>query len=420
MEDAEPATYISSVGLTLPPALDSAGEEDNSSEAGADDLPEPPRPLLFAQSAASYPIVKLIAPPPQPGQKVNGTFSLTDDVSSDTGLAATNQKLSTLDQMQRHTHKQLLIDPPSEKSMRIGIAAPESTEAQLDQLKREREEDRKSWWKTFVWELVCLVVVVVAVYRWAFSKATKAAAASNSMPEKIDNVTTLVSAPTEEEKRPTTPVVRFEALPDLGNMDLTTPKKKSTRRRVRGKKKRRGSVGPADEGDGGDSNGEQDAGSPPPSEASGGSKDDKQVVLPRSTSSVSLSDEHERLAISDTVIGFGSHGTVVLKGTWGGRPVAVKRLLSDFVRLASQEVKLLQASDDHPNVIRYYCQERRDNFLYIALDLCQASLADIVESPDRHMDLATAFDRKKAMLQITAGVKHLHAMKIIHRDIKPQ
>jgi len=51
-------------------------------------------------------------------------------------------------------------------------------------------------------------------------------------------------------------------------------------------------------------------------------------------------------------VGFGSHGTVVLKGTWGGRPVAVKRLLSDFTRLASQEVKLLQASDDHPNVIR--------------------------------------------------------------------
>ena len=42
----------------------------------------------------------------------------------------------------------------------------------------------------------------------------------------------------------------------------------------------------------------------------------------------------------------------MLKGTWGGRPVAVKRLLSDFTRLASQEVKLLQASDDHPNVIR--------------------------------------------------------------------
>ncbi|KAH6910717.1 other/IRE protein kinase [Coprinopsis sp. MPI-PUGE-AT-0042] len=128
------------------------------------------------------------------------------------------------------------------------------------------------------------------------------------------------------------------------------------------------------------------------------------------------------LVVSETILGFGSHGTVVFEGSLQGRAVAVKRLLKDFVTLASREVSILQESDDHPNVIRYYYQEAHSNFLYIALELCPASLADIVEYPDRdaYRDIAISFDPKKALNQITSGLKHLHALKLVHRDIKPQ
>ncbi|RDB19766.1 Serine/threonine-protein kinase ppk4 [Hypsizygus marmoreus] len=128
------------------------------------------------------------------------------------------------------------------------------------------------------------------------------------------------------------------------------------------------------------------------------------------------------LVVSDTILGFGSHGTVVFQGSLQGRAVAVKRLLQDFVTLASREVSILQESDDHPNVIRYYYQEAHANFLYIALELCPASLADIVENPDKDQwrDIAIAFDPKKALHQITSGLRHLHALKLVHRDIKPQ
>lgn len=111
---------------------------------------------------------------------------------------------------------------------------------------------------------------------------------------------------------------------------------------------------------------------------------------------------------------------MVLKGEFQGRAVAVKRLLKDFVTIATHEVALLQESDDHPHVIRYFCKEQRDTFLYIALELCPASLADIIEQPATFPDLVASFEPKKALRQITGGIRHLHNLKIVHRDIKPQ
>ncbi|CEQ40656.1 SPOSA6832_02298, partial [Sporobolomyces salmonicolor] len=118
--------------------------------------------------------------------------------------------------------------------------------------------------------------------------------------------------------------------------------------------------------------------------------------------------------------GYGSHGTVVLRGEFQGRAVAVKRLLKDFVTIATHEVALLQESDDHPHVIRYFCKEHRDTFLYIALELCPASLFDLIDQPSSFPALVAQLDPKKALRQVASGLRHLHSLKIVHRDIKPQ
>eukprot|EP00842_Homolaphlyctis_polyrhiza_P001445 jgi/Hompol1/2300/HPOL_005933-RA len=52
------------------------------------------------------------------------------------------------------------------------------------------------------------------------------------------------------------------------------------------------------------------------------------------------------------------HGTVVYKGMFEGREVAIKRLLLEFYDVADHEVKILQESDHHPNVVRYYYRVR--------------------------------------------------------------
>ncbi|KAM0721949.1 hypothetical protein Q7P37_002875 [Cladosporium fusiforme] len=133
---------------------------------------------------------------------------------------------------------------------------------------------------------------------------------------------------------------------------------------------------------------------------------------------------------TDKVIGQGSCGTSVFEGAFEGRSVAVKRMLSQYYELASQEVSFLQQSDDHENVIRYYCQQKDDHFLYIAVELCQASLFEVWEpekarTDERYQQLSALkleiqSDIPRNLYQLAKGLQHLHKLRIIHRDIKPQ
>ena len=45
--------------------------------------------------------------------------------------------------------------------------------------------------------------------------------------------------------------------------------------------------------------------------------------------------------------------------------VSANYRLNAFGSLASQEIKLLSQSDDHPNVVRYYRHEKDKDFLYV-------------------------------------------------------
>ncbi|XP_067316636.1 serine/threonine-protein kinase/endoribonuclease IRE2 [Anolis sagrei] len=116
------------------------------------------------------------------------------------------------------------------------------------------------------------------------------------------------------------------------------------------------------------------------------------------------------------VLGRGAGGTFVFRGRFEGRPVAVKRLLPSCVSLVDREVQLLRESDEHPNVVRYFCTEADQQFRYIAIELCSATLQEYVETPDfprRGLDLKTV------LYQTMSGLAHLHSLSIVHRDLKP-
>lgn len=116
------------------------------------------------------------------------------------------------------------------------------------------------------------------------------------------------------------------------------------------------------------------------------------------------------------VLGRGCEGTVVYKGKFDGRDAAVKRILPECFTFADREVDLLRESDAHPNVIRYFCTEEDQQFRYIALELCKATLQEYVEDPtfERH-----GLTPVTVLNQAMSGLAHLHSLNIVHRDIKP-
>ncbi|KAF9451114.1 hypothetical protein P691DRAFT_773395 [Macrolepiota fuliginosa MF-IS2] len=87
------------------------------------------------------------------------------------------------------------------------------------------------------------------------------------------------------------------------------------------------------------------------------------------------------------------------------QPIATQRAFTQLFPQSSQQRTV------DLNVIRYYYQEAHARFLYIVLKLCLASLADLIETPDRDAwrDITVGFDPKRVLKQVTNRLRHAEA-----------
>ncbi|CAB1342331.1 unnamed protein product, partial [Coregonus sp. 'balchen'] len=99
------------------------------------------------------------------------------------------------------------------------------------------------------------------------------------------------------------------------------------------------------------------------------------------------------------------------------RPAAVKRIEIAKQSYADREVVLLVKLDYNPHVVRYFCTEKDKQFLYIAIELCDASL-DKCFTKENPFDLR-GLKPVTLLEQTMIGLKHLHSHNIVHRDVKP-
>ena len=108
------------------------------------------------------------------------------------------------------------------------------------------------------------------------------------------------------------------------------------------------------------------------------------------------------------LLGTGSYGTIVYRGKFGKREIAIKRVLKMVSRAVEREISVMLKIDRHPNILKYFAKEEDENFIYIGTELCECNLTTFV----RDQGLRHKMTNQTILLQTAEGLNYLHTLEI--------
>jgi serine/threonine protein kinase len=153
----------------------------------------------------------------------------------------------------------------------------------------------------------------------------------------------------------------------------------------------------------------------------------KLVKLTKTLSKLRLTSPHFRYPKKLKLLGRGTYGKVVLRGTSTTKNcVAVKTLNNsgttdnNFSADAVREISTLVALKGHPNIVQVLGYCFNSGRAHIILEVGQEDLHSALQNRGLNGEGGDTPIAKKVIFQILSGLHYMHSIGLWHRDIKQQ